>query len=47
MSREGADVLNARKILADVWPSEVQGNSVALLKALHIDRKSTRLNSSH
>jgi hypothetical protein len=44
MSREGADILNARKILAAIWPSEVQENSVALLKALHILTRDGALN---
>ena len=30
-----ADILEAKKVLADVWPGQVQADSVALLKALH------------
>lgn len=36
MSRERSDILNAKKVLAEIWPGQAQENSVALLKALHI-----------
>jgi hypothetical protein len=44
MSRERADILNAKKVLAEVWPAEAQENSVALLKALHILTRDGALN---
>ena len=44
MSRERADILNAKKVLADVWPGQAQENSVALLKALHILTRDGALN---
>ena len=44
MSRERADVLNANKVLADVWPGQAQEHSVALLKALHILTREGALN---
>ena len=44
MSRERADILDAKKVLADVWPSQVQEDSVALLKALHILTRDGALN---
>jgi hypothetical protein len=45
MSRERADILNARKVLAEVWPGQVQENSVVLLKALHILTRDGALNA--
>jgi hypothetical protein len=45
MSRERADILNARKVLAEVWPGQVQENSIALLKALHILTRDGALNA--
>lgn len=44
MSRERADILEAKKVLADVWPGRVQEDSVALLKALHILTRDGALN---
>lgn len=44
MPRERANILNARKVLADVWPGQAQENSVALLKALHILTREGALN---
>ena len=44
MSRERADILNAKKVLADVWPGQAQENSVTLLKALHILTRDGTLN---
>jgi hypothetical protein len=44
MSRERADILEAKKVLADVWPGQVQQDSVALLKALHILTRDGALN---
>jgi hypothetical protein len=44
MSRERADILNAKKVLADVWPGVAQENSVTLLKALHILTRDGALN---
>ena len=44
MSRERADILDAKKVLADVWPGHVQEDSVALLKALHILTRDGALN---
>jgi hypothetical protein len=44
MSRERADILNAKKVLADVWPGQAQEKSVALLKALHILTRDGALN---
>lgn len=44
MSRERADILNAKKVLADVWPSQAQEKSVTLLKALHILTRDGALN---
>lgn len=44
MSRERADILEAKKVLADVWPGTVQADSVALLKALHILTRDGALN---
>jgi hypothetical protein len=44
MSRERPDILNAKKVLADVWPGQAQENSVALLKALHILTRDGALN---
>jgi hypothetical protein len=44
MSRERADILNAKKVLADVWPGQVPEDSVALLKALHILTRDGALN---
>lgn len=44
MSRERADILNAKKVLADVWPGQAQEDSVALLKALHILTRDGALN---
>mgnify|MGYP003385697864 FL=1 len=44
MSRERADILDAKKVLADVWPGQVQEDSVALLKALHILTRDGTLN---
>ena len=44
MSRERADILNAKKVLADLWPGQAQANSVALLKALHILTRDGALN---
>lgn len=44
MSRERADILEAKKVLADVWPGQVQEDSVALLKALHILTRDGALN---
>jgi hypothetical protein len=44
MPRERADILNAKKVLADVWPGQAQENSVALLKALHILTRDGALN---
>lgn len=44
MSRERAGVLEAKKVLAEVWPGEVPENSVALLKALHILTRDGALN---
>jgi len=44
MSRERAGVLEAKKVLAEVWPGEVPENSVALLKALHILTREGALN---
>ena len=44
MSRERADILDAKKVLADVWPGQVQEDSVALLKALHILTRDGALN---
>lgn len=44
MSRERADILEAKKVLADVWPGQVQADSVALLKALHILTRDGALN---
>jgi hypothetical protein len=42
MSR--AAILEAKKVLADVWPGQAQENSVALLKALHILTREGALN---
>ena len=44
MPRERADILNAKKVLADVWPGQAQEDSVALLKALHILTRDGALN---
>lgn len=44
MSRERAGILEAKKVLAEVWPGQVQENSVALLKALHILTRDGALN---
>src|SRR5476649_2274704 len=44
MSREGADIANARKVLSEVWPGQAQANSIALLKALHILTRDGALN---
>jgi hypothetical protein len=44
MSRERADILNAKKVLADVWPGQAQEDSLALLKALHILTRDGALN---
>jgi len=44
MSRERADILDAKKVLAEVWPGQVQEDSVALLKALHILTRDGALN---
>ena len=44
MSRERTDILNAKKVLADVWPGQAQEDSVALLKALHILTRDGALN---
>ncbi|MGQ0584263.1 MAG: class I SAM-dependent methyltransferase [Reyranella sp.] len=44
MSRERAGILEAKKVLAEVWPGEVPENSVALLKALHILTRDGALN---
>jgi len=44
MSRERAGVLEAKKVLAEVWPGQVPENSVALLKALHILTRDGALN---
>ncbi|MEI7874266.1 MAG: SAM-dependent methyltransferase [Alphaproteobacteria bacterium] len=44
MSRERADILDAKKVLAEVWPGQVQEDSVALLKALHILTRDGTLN---
>ena len=44
MSRERTDILNAKKVLADVWPGQAQESSVALLKALHILTRDGALN---
>ena len=44
MSRERIDILNAKKVLADVWPGQAQESSVALLKALHILTRDGALN---
>ncbi len=44
MSRGHADILNAKKVLADVWPGQAQEKSVALLKALHILTRDGALN---
>lgn len=45
MSRERSDILNAKKVLAEIWPGQAQENSVALLKALHILTRDGALNS--
>ena len=45
MSRERIDILNAKKVLADVWPGQAQESSVALLKALHILTRDGALNA--
>src|SRR5476651_2558916 len=45
MSREGADIANARKVLTEVWPGQVQAHSIALLKALHILTREGALNA--
>jgi hypothetical protein len=39
-----ADSLNAKKVLADVWPGQAPEKSVALLKALHILTRDGALN---
>ena len=44
MSRVSADILSAKKVLAEVWPGQVQQNSIALLKALHILTRDGALN---
>lgn len=44
-SRERADIANARKVLAEVWPGQAQDKSVELLKALHILTRDGTLNS--
>lgn len=44
MSRERNDILNAKKVLAEIWPGQAQENSVALLKALHILTRDGTLN---
>jgi SAM-dependent methyltransferase len=44
MPRERTDILNAMKILADVWPSQAQESSVTLLKALHVLTRDGGLN---
>ena len=44
MSRERSDILNAKKVLAEIWPGQAQENSVALLKALHILTRDGTLN---
>jgi len=45
LSREGADIANARKVLTEVWPGQVQAHSIALLKALHILTREGALNA--
>lgn len=44
MSRERSDILNAKKVLAEIWPGQAHENSVALLKALHILTRDGALN---
>ena len=44
MLRERADMMNAKKVLTEVWPGQAQDNSVALLKALHILTRDGALN---
>lgn len=44
MSRERSDILNAKKVLAEIWPGQAQEKSVALLKALHILTRDGTLN---
>jgi len=44
MSRERSDILNAKKVLAEIWPGQAQEKSVALLKALHILTRDGALN---
>jgi hypothetical protein len=44
MSRERADILSAKKVLADVWPGQAAEKSVSLLKALHILTRDGALN---
>lgn len=44
MSRERADILEAKKVLAEGWPGQAQDKSVALLKALHILTRDGALN---
>ena len=41
---ERADILSARKVLAEMWPGQVPEKSVALLKALHILTREGALN---
>ncbi|HEU0070640.1 MAG TPA: SAM-dependent methyltransferase [Alphaproteobacteria bacterium] len=45
MPRERPDMFNAKKVLDEVWPGQVQENSVALLKALHILTRDGALNA--
>ncbi len=44
MSRERTDILNAKRVLAEIWPGQAQEKSVALLKALHILTRDGSLN---
>lgn len=44
MSRERADILNAKKVLAEIWQGQAQENSIVLLKALHILTRDGTLN---
>ena len=43
--RERADITAAKKVLTEVWPGQVQENTVALLKALHILTREGALNA--
>ena len=45
MPRERPDMFNAKKVLDEIWPSQLQENSVALLKALHILTRDGALNA--